>query len=283
MYIISREDFSTTVMMQQLVDLQNKVYSGKHIFTKDTFQYWYLDNPNGKVVSFNAFFENHMVAHYALIPIQMKVHNKIINGLLSMATVTDPDHQGKGLFKKLAKETYDYAASLGYKFVIGIANANSYPGFIKYFNFQDVGKLDVMLGFSNNIKPSGDKTYSIFWNEKSLLWRISKKSYKKDQNRIYGTVGFWKFKKIPGVKTFMGTFFDQELSNLPLPTINNFIRPLNLYIGMGSNAEQNGYLHLPKFIKRSPFHLIFLDLTNGELPKINKDNIFFQLIDFDVA
>ena len=135
MYSIRKEDFSTPEMRQKLVDLQNRVYKGKHVFSSSTFQHWYLDNPNGRVVSFNAFFEDIIVAHYALIPVQMKIDGNVVDGLLSMATVTDPNHQGKGLFKKLARHTYEYATTIGYKFVIGVANANSYPGFIKYFNF----------------------------------------------------------------------------------------------------------------------------------------------------
>ena len=283
MYSIRQEDFSTPQMMQKLVDLQNRVYKGKHVFASSTFQYWYLDNPNGRVISFNAFYGDIIAAHYALIPVQMLIEGDVVDGLLSMATVTDPEHQGKGLFKKLAKQTYDYAASVGYKFVIGVANANSYPGFIKYFNFQDVGQLDVRIGFANNLQPDGKKTFSMHWRKEALIWRASKKNYVKDVCRLYGTVGFWKFKKLFGVKTFLGVFKNSYLEDIPLPKSRNFIRPFNLYIGMGSNAKQKGYFTVPRFIKRSPFHLIFLDLTKGTLPKVSKENIFFQLIDFDVA
>ena len=57
----------------------------------------------------------------------------------------------------------------------------------------------------------------------------------------------------------------------------------NIYIGLGVNTNNGFYFNLPKFIKRSPFNLIFRDLTNGELPKLNPDNIFFTLLDYDVA
>lgn len=282
MYSIHREDFSSKEMMKKLVDLQNRVYFGKRIFTDKTFKHWYLDNPNGKVVSFNAFYEDVIVAHYALVPMKMLIEGKVVDGLLSMATVTDPAHQGKGLFKQLAKETFNYATEVGYKFVIGVANANSYPGFIKYFDFQDIGKLDVMLGFSNKITAKGDKKFSIYWTNEALKWRI-RENYRKDYNNVYGTVGFGPFKTLFGVKTFMGNFSSDILKTIGLEKNQNLLRPLNLYIGLGSNAKSKGYFRLPKFIKRSPFHLIFLDLTNGDLPKVDKENIFFQLIDFDVV
>ena len=57
----------------------------------------------------------------------------------------------------------------------------------------------------------------------------------------------------------------------------------NIYVGLGVEKKGGIYFNLPKFVKRSPFNLIFKDLTAGQLPEITKDNIFFQLLDYDVA
>ncbi len=282
-YKIERLDFSNPVDMKKLVDLQNAVYAGMHVFTSKTFHYWYLDNPNGRVVSFNAISGSVIAAHYALIPIKMSIDGRVACGLLSMATVTHPDHRGKGLFKSLAKATFDFAAKQGYEFVVGVANANSYPGFIKYFDFQDVGRLEVLLGFSNNISPTTDKLFTIHWSDEALKWRSSRYGYSKDNSTLYGTKGVWKFKKAPLIKTFLGKVNEKQLSMINLNKVNKWLRPLNLYVGLGSDAKRHGYIPVPSFIKHSPFHLIFLDLTDGKLPKMTKDNVFFQLMDFDVA
>ena len=282
-YKVERLDFSKPEDMLKLVDLQNAVYAGKHIFTPNTFRYWYLDNPNGRVISFNAIYQDIIAAHYALIPLKMKIEGRVALGLLSMATVTHPNHRGKGLFKSLAKATYDYAAHNGFEFVVGVANANSYPGFIKYFDFQDVGKLEVLYGFSNKIKPNGDKQFCVYWDDKSIKWRASRYGYSKDASTLYGTKSVWKFKKAPLIKTFLGKVDEHDLQRLSIPHINKLIRPINLYVGLGSNARSRGYHEVPKFIDHSPFHLIFMDLTGGKLPRVTKDNIYFQLMDFDVA
>ena len=282
-YSIVRLDFTNPVDMQRLVNLQNAVYAGKHVFTSKGFKYWYIDNPNGHVVSFNAMAGDIMAAHYALVPVRMSIDGRISLGLLSMATVTHPNHRGKGLFKTLAKASYEYATQNGFEFVIGVANANSYPGFIKYFNFSDIGMLDVFFGFSSDIKPSGEKMFKMYWTEEALKWRLSKPNYSTDGKNVYGTKGVWKFREAPLVKTFLGKVDNKRLNKMKLSKVNKFLRPLNLYVGMGSNAREIGYFGVPKFIKHSPFHLIFLDLTGGRLPAINKDNIFFQLMDFDVA
>ena len=61
------------------------------------------------------------------------------------------------------------------------------------------------------------------------------------------------------------------------------LKSFNLYVGLGLEHKSGLYFNMPKFIKHSPFNLIFKDMSDGELPTINKDNIFFQLIDYDVA
>lgn len=264
--------------LQQVVDLQNIVYQNRTNFTLEGFRFWYLDNPVGRVISFNAFYGELLVAHYACVPIKLLIGGEVTLGLLDIATVTHPDHRGKGLFKTLAKTTYDYAAKNGYKFIIGVANANSFPGYMKYFNFTFVAKLDVKWGWGvNSIAPS-NKLFSAYWDKETLNWRTSKPKYSINGHYIYGKYGNY-----PLIKTLMGCFPSKLLGQINVNRHKNFLRPLNLYVGLGADLSQEHYFNVPKFIKHSPFNLIFLDLTGGKLPPITKDNIFFQLIDFDVA
>jgi GNAT superfamily N-acetyltransferase len=270
--------------LSQVTELQNVVYnSSKHRFTTESFKFWYLDNPLGNVISYNAFFGEMLVAHYACIPIQMSIEGRIVNGLLDMATVTHPDHRGKGLFKTLAKTTYDYAVTQGYEFIIGVANANSFPGYMKYFDFTFVAQLDVKVGFGTDIFNIRDNTYSMYWNEESLEWRLRHSKYSIYKDVFVGTLDYSYFKKLIGIKTLMGNVPKNLANTLHIKKSHCMLRPLNLYVGLGADLSKGYYISIPKFIKHSPFNLIFLDLTNGKLPAITKDNIFFQLIDFDVA
>lgn len=262
--------------LQKVVNLQNIVYEGKHTFTVNGFRQWYLNNPNGRVISFNAFCGDQLVAHYACIPYKMEIEGRIVTGLLDMATVTHPEHRGKGLFKKLAQTTYDYAKEQGFEFVLGVANANSFPGYMKYFPFTFVGQLDVKIGLGTQIECDGEKTYKVYWDKSSFDWRLNtyKANYCRKKNVILGQYNSL-------VQTFMGSYPDAFLDTTNAPDKHWGFRP-KLYVGMGAKFK-NLYLKVPKFIKRSPFNLIFLDLTDGNLPPITKDNIFFQLFDFDVA
>lgn len=264
------------LMLQKLVTLQNIVYEGKHTFSVDGFRRWYLQNPMGEVISFNAFYGDELVAHYACIPYKMKIDGRIVNGLFDMATVTHPNHQGKGLFKKLAQTTYDYARQQGYEFVLGVANGNSFHGYMKYFPFTFVSRLKVKIGIGTNIQPNGEKMFSTYWDVDTLNWRMNccHNNYSRRKDCIIG-----KYNSL--VQTYMG-HFPKELLNHSNIINRQWRMRVKLFVGLGANIKSL-YVKVPKFIKHSPFNLIFLDLTDGKLPVPTKDNVFFQLFDFDVA
>lgn len=281
-YEIRKIKLNNDQLLQQLVNLQNVVYKGRHVFTVDGFKKWYVDNPMGEVISFNAFFGDEMVAHYACIPYKMMIKGVEALGLLDMATVTHPDHRGKGLFKKLAQATYEYAKDHGFQFVLGVANGNSYPGYMKYFPFKDYGKLEVKVGIGNNIyEHCNNRSVFVFWTPDVLKWRIrirKKGDYNKSKKILWGKM------KIPFFKLVMGEFDDCLLpKDLPQSKKRIWFNPFNLYIGLGANTKKGLYINVPKWIKHSPFHLLYLDLTDGILPSFEREDIFFQLIDFDVA
>lgn len=266
--------FDTEEELEQLVTLQNETYRERGInFHKEEFRHWYVENPCGRAISFNAFDGDKMVAHYVCIIKQMLIDGRVANGILSMATVTHPDYRGRGLFRTLAKMTYDCARDNGYEFVIGVANANSFPGFMKYFPFQFVGQLDFQVGYGSHIMPESNIIFSGYWNEESIKWRC-RKTYKQSGDTIIGNHGRF-------ARTLVGQFEERLISTVNLPEASASIKP-SLYIGLGGSPK-GVFVKMPKFIKHSPFNLIFMDLTDGKLPKMTKDNVFFQLFDFDVA
>jgi GNAT superfamily N-acetyltransferase len=271
-------------MLNQLVDLQDIVYSDKRkSFSANVFRHWYLQNPNGDVISFNAFDGGKIIAHYACVPIKMNIGGEVHSGLLDMATVTHPSYRGKGLFRTLAKTTYDYAASNGFDFVIGVANENSFPGYMKYFDFKFVSKLDVKIGIGKIKLPSNIKTFSVLWDDISSDWRLDSASYFFYKNNAYGKMSCLGIHNVFGIKAILGCQEFKVSYKIHSSFFSSFLRPFNMYIGLGADFSSGLYVDLPKFVKHSPFNLIFLDLSKDKhLPSISRNNVFFQLMDFDV-
>lgn len=246
-------------------------------FSFNYLKWQYDENPLGKIVGFNAYSGEELAAHYVTMPIEMELFGSRRKGLLSLNTATHPNHRGKRLFTILAGQTYSYAAEHGYDYVIGVANANSTHGFLKNLGFYLISPLDVKIGIGSSIYCGIDKPCSRVWDEQTLRWRLRNPSarYFSSQNVVYG------LRSVPGVKLCIGGNLGQDMAEIDLREPSIF-RPVNLYIGLGANLDNGNYFNLPKFVKHSPFNLIFKDLK-GDIPKITSEDIFFQLIDFDVA
>lgn len=265
-------------MLQELVKLMNASFPDCP-FGEKYYKWQYMNNPNGNVVSFNAFAEDGtLAAHYAAIPIQMVLNGKKEKGLLSLNTATHPDHQGHRLFTTLADKTYQYAKENGYKYVIGVANANSTHGFLKYLGFYLVAPLEFKIGMGDIFKSGIPSDLNrVFYDAETLKWRLQCPEFR------YSALGNTIYSSRPE------PLFHTSAAKLPDGITRESLGLkktcdiFNIYIGLGANTKNGIYFNLPKFIKRSPFNLIFKDLTDGELPVITKDNIFFQLLDYDVA
>jgi hypothetical protein len=80
--------------------------------------------------------------YYGVFPIYCELNGQRILAAQSGDTMTNPNHQGKGLFTMLAKMTYELAQKEGINFVFGFPNKNSYPGFIKKLAWNHYGDIN---------------------------------------------------------------------------------------------------------------------------------------------
>jgi hypothetical protein len=121
----------------------------------------YFTNPLGDVVGFDAMDGTTLAAHYACIPTQ--IDGKL--GLLSLNTATHPDYRSKGLYQKLAKQTFEYW-STEFDFVVGVANDKSAAAFVNRLGFTELGRLNLRYGDLQR-PSSGMRT----WTNVDLDWR----------------------------------------------------------------------------------------------------------------
>ena len=154
-------------------DLMHTVFpTGMHM-PPEYLRWQYQANPAGPAVGFNAFAGSELAAHYVTLPLVAHLEGSLRKGLMSLNTATHPSHQGKGLFTRLAEATYAEAAQRGYEFVVGVANANSTPGFIRKLRFQLVSPLEVHLGLGPGRARGVDSAgFRIQWTEELLRWRL---------------------------------------------------------------------------------------------------------------
>jgi hypothetical protein len=267
---------TTHERIKQYVDLLSTVFSDTNKFTFDFLNWQYAQNPNGNVVGYDAFIGNELAGHYVTIPVVYLLNGEPKKGLLSLNTATHNKHQGKGLFTKLANKTFELAASMGYEFVIGVANQNSTNGFLKKLGFYLIAPLDVKIGTGkiNLENECANYKWKALWNKESMNWRLSNPSitYYKQNNMLLADAEKMSIHAVMSQSNLIA-------ENTILTT--KTFAPFKTWIGIADKKRLSlFYFTLPNKLKPSPLNLIFKDLK-GNLPALKKEDVFFELIDFD--
>lgn len=245
-------------------------------YTEEFLRWEYAENPEGHVVGYNAFSpDGQHAAHYVTQPIRATIHGNMERGLLSFNTATHPSHQGRGLFTLLAQRTFELAARLGFTFVIGVANANSTPGFTRKLGFSVSCQLEARLGMGY-CQPQNLEgiTFRRVWSADSIRWRLANPAarYYGSRKRQYVDGGK------PGLRV-------QISSTIDVPGSANLgffvMHPITLWLGAAPHLKWIGAsASLPRKLRPSPLNLIFKDLTDSGRT-LDAENLLFEAVDFD--
>ena len=154
--------------------------TARNRFTVAYLRWLYFGNPAGNAVGYDAWDGNVLAAHYVCVPLTILLRGKTVLALLSLNTATHPNYQGKGLFTKLAERTYEKAIGTGFACVVGIANSNSTPGFLRKLGFDLVVPLAAKIGLGE-FKSGWEHNlanieFMHLWTDASLQWRSNNPS-----------------------------------------------------------------------------------------------------------
>jgi len=255
--------------------LLSKVFTTSHKFSFQYLKWLYAQNPLGQIIGTDAFFNGTLVAHNATIPVMYLVDGKQTPAALAVNAVTDHAHQGKGLLIKLGNMTFESVQQHGLQFIVGVANKNSTYSYVQKFGFQLISPLTVLVGIGNILHNSLYQ-YHIhsFWNSETLQWRLQNpaEKYFLSNNNVFVNTG-----KL-GICALLHS---NNYFNLNINYLAKENAPLKMWIGMGENSTKKGiFLNLPNKLKPSPLNFILKDMT-GKFSSVKKEEIFFELIDFD--
>jgi len=238
--------------------------------TTEYLRWLYAANPHGAAVGMNEYAGDMLAGNYGPIPMTARVDGVATKGLLSLNTATHPSHQGKGLFTRLAEATYASAAERGYDFVVGVANANSTPGFTRKLGFQLVAPLDVLVGVGS-VEPGDAPVAFSVDHGRSLEWRLSR------PGASYVRSGDSVFARAHGVGILAFLARTPLAERFPRARLTDRMR---MWIGIDPSLRKRGVLApLPDRLKPSPLNLIFRDLRGSRT--LDKNALRFTLLDFD--
>lgn len=191
--------------LKQIIEMTKEYYGEENdIANEDYISYEYFKNTNGNALMRIALDEekNIVAGQYVAIPMKMKVNEKNIDCLMSVNTLTKSEYRGQKIFTGLADLVFNEGENKGYEFVYGMPNQNSYPGFVKKLNFNDIGAIPLYL---KPISPSNmvrdfmkskmlsvlAKPFNILFNVKKPAQEKKLKLVKLDNNSLELADKFW--------------------------------------------------------------------------------------------
>ena len=257
--------------------LLGKVFGAAPKFSAEALAWRYRDNPDGQVVGFDAWDGERLAAHYVTCPTTARIGGASVKGLLSLNTATDPDYGGQGLFTRLAQATYEAGAAAGHGFVMGVANANSTPGFLRKLGFQLVAPLEagLLLRRPRRFETAG-ADFRIDWTPRRLAWRLANPA------------------SAYGVRDREGLAIVAAPTHLPLVRCVGFVSEglaepggarglASLFIGLEPRLDLGslGFARLPRRLRPSPLNLIYRRLGAPAPETLDAARTAIGFLDFD--
>ena len=108
--------------------------------TEEVWRYKHIENPFGESLVLVAEESEVIIGVRAFMRWQWKRGEKVYSAFRAVDTATHPDHQGKGIFKKLTLAALKIGKENKDHFVFNTPNTQSKPGYLK-MGWQEVGKV----------------------------------------------------------------------------------------------------------------------------------------------
>lgn len=296
-----------TELLSARASLLGEVFPGTRLAHTDYLRWLYEAGPDGAVIATDFDDEQGLAGHYAVVPLELARLGGTSRAALSLNTAVHPRAQGGGVFVRLAEATYASAAQVGVEHVIGVANANSTPGFLRRLGFRSHGPLAVSVlvptpgrrpGFST--RPAADaealiaagaphlaaptQTWSRRWTPTTLAWRLRAPGA---HYAVHGADDVLAISTVErrgpvSIAILLGAFSARPLSARRTRQLIREIcvthrAPVALHAGTNEHLSLRG-VPLPDRLRPSPLNLISRSL--GHATELD-DPTRFEFLDFD--
>ena len=268
----------------------------------------YDDSPFGTVVETNLDDDAGRAGHYAIVPVDLSIDGQPRLGALSLNTAVHERARGGGVFTRLATDTYTSARDRGIEVVVGVANANSTPGFIRRLEFQLVTPLPATVlvptpggrgavrtmasGASGALEhpeldallTSAASGLTTRWTGDSLAWRLARPGRDYLVHHAPGllAVSTLERPRVARVAVLLAVFAAAEVAPSATRALIRAVclahrSPMMVHVGVNERLGLRG-VALPQRLRPSPLNFIYRDLIGGgPAPRLAR----WEFLDFD--
>jgi hypothetical protein len=166
---------ATAEALPEIVALLDRVFPQDRPRAPD-LEWQYLRNPAGPARYVNAYGESGaLIAHYALLPTPPLADSPadFAGTYFSLNTAVDPDAGVPGLMVATARALFRKLQEEGPALILGVANENSYQGFVRMLGFRSLGRLSLSAHLPGTW-PSVSTPRALTLDPAHLRWRVGR-------------------------------------------------------------------------------------------------------------
>ena len=166
---------ATAAALPEIVALLDRVFPSRRPRAPD-LEWQYLRNPAGPARYVNAYTESgQLVAHYAVLPTPALADPPVAfaGTYFSLNTAVDPAAGVPGLMVATARALFQTLQQEGPALVLGVANENSYTGFVRMLGFRSLGRLSLTFHAPGTLPVIGAPR-ALASNPAHLSWRTAR-------------------------------------------------------------------------------------------------------------
>jgi len=245
----------------------------------------YLRNPAGPARYVNAYDgSGRLLAHYAVLPTPPLAEPPatFAGSYFSLNTVVDAAASVPGLMVATARALFRGLHEEGPALILGVANENSFQGFVRVLGFRPLGPLALRIYLPGSL-PQGSAPRALSLDPAHLAWRVARPGVAAFGDPRSGTLTVRLHRAgVPVDAVLSAGLSGEQVVGLGLPRPARWVP--RLYATFGGPVE--GGIGVPDRFRPSPLEYIFRVLGDpGEAEPVERylRARRFEFLDFDVV
>jgi hypothetical protein len=270
--------------LPEIVALLERVFPRPRPWAPDV-EWQYLRNPGGPARYVNAYSDSGaLIAHYAVAPTPPLADPPVAfqDTYFSLNTAVDPSAQVPGLMVATGRALFRQLQAEGRSIILGVANENSFQGFVRVLGFRALGRLSL------SFHPPGTMVRAaapraLAHDPAHLRWRTDRPGVKAYADLAHGAVTVrLHHLGVPLDAVLSVGLPGESVGQLGLPRAARWLP--RLYAGFGPGAA--GGAAVPDRLRPSPLEYIVRVL--GDATALESVSAYlaarrFEFLDFDVV
>jgi hypothetical protein len=281
---LSAVQAATPEALPEIVALLDRVFPRDRAWAPD-LEWQYLRNPAGPARYVNAYAQpGGLIAHYSLLPTPPLAEPPVAfaSTYFSLNTAVDPAARVPGLMVATARALFRHLQEDGPALVLGVANENSFQGFVRMLGFRSLGRLSLTFHLPGSL-PAIDVPRALAHDPAYLAWRTARPGVAAFGDPVGGALTVrLRHHGVPLDALLTTGLPGDVVKRLALP------RPAvwapRLYAAFG--ARVGGGIAVPRRLRPSPLEYIVRVLGDAALAEPVTRHLAarrFEFLDFDVV